>query len=229
MNDQGDISVTDEQFPDRTAPDDLGDGATDLLACSEDPARDGIGLGVVHRFGAVEDTALLVTATEGSEQAVERYQSPGPSTGDPSLRLVDTVSQQQSIAAVYDDTPVIFTPSQGDLERLVMALSELTDPDPPTDGSRHLLVRSLTPIIDASSIGRVQSVLERMTGLRSADGLCLLALDSTSHDEETLALLSELVDGIRWVRQSTSGGVEFEYRPARVRSPFSLPESVGED
>lgn len=229
MNDQGDVSVNDEQFRDRTTPDLLDDGATVLLAAAGDPTRDGIGLQLLRQFGAVEDTALVVTTTEGSEQAVETYRSLGPSTNGPSLRLVDTVSQQQSIAAIYDETPVIFTPSQGDLERLVMALSELTDPDPPTNGARHLLVRSLTPIIDASSLSRVESVLERITGLRSDDGLCILALDYTSHDEATLIGLSGLVDGILWVTQSASGDVEFEYRPARAQTSPRLPNGVGDD
>lgn len=229
MNNQADVSINDETFRNRTAPDQLENGATILLASSGDPAHEGIGLRLLCQFGAAEDTALVVTTTEGSEEAIETYEALGRSTEGPSLRFVDTVSQEQSIAAVYDETPVIFTPSQSDLERLVMALSELTETDPPSDSSRHLLVRSLTPIIDASSISRVQSVLERITGLRTDDGLCILALDYTSHDEETLKGLSGLVDGILWVSQSASGDVEFEYRPARVQSPPFPSDSVGDD
>lgn len=229
MSDQGDVSVDDELVRSRAVPDQLGEGATILLASSGDPAREGIGFRLLREFGDSEDTALVVTTSEGSEQAVETYQGLGPSTNGPSLRLVDTVSEQQSIAAVYDETPVIFTPAQGDLERLVMALSELTDPDPPTDGARHLLVRSLTPILDASSPSQVQSVLERITGLRSDGGLCILAIDYTSHDEATLKGLSGLVDGILWVTQSASGDVSFEYRPARAQSSPLLPDAVRDD
>jgi hypothetical protein len=228
MSDQGDVAVDEELVRSRAIPDLLGEGATILLASSGDPVREEIGLKLLRNFGDSEDVALVVETTEGSDQAVETYQGLESATDGPALRLVDTVSEQQSIAAVYDETPVIFTPAQGDLERLVMALSELTAPDPPTDGARHLLVRSLTPILEESSNSRVQSVLERITGLRSEDGLCILALDYTSHDEATLQGLSGLVDGILWVTQSASGEVDFEYRPARAHTP-PLPPDVGGD
>lgn len=229
MSNHVDASVSSKPLENGIVPDHLGDGSTILLACSGDPAKDVVGLRLLRRCGEGNDTGLVVTTSDGSEQTVETYQGLGASPEVPSLRLVDTVSEQQSIAAVYDETPVIFTPAQGDLERLVMALSDLTDPDPPTHGSRHLLVRTLSPILDASSTSQVHSVLERITGLRSDSGLCILGVDYTAHDEETLKRLTDLVDGILWVTQSTSGDVEFDYRPVRAKSSPLLPDGIGDD
>lgn len=84
------------------------------------------------------------------------------------------------------------------------------------NGRRHLLVRSLTPIVEASSTTQICSILDRITGLRTRDGFCLLGIDQTAHDEEVLTILSRRVDSILWVTRSESDRFEFEfeYQPA---------------
>lgn len=138
----------------------------------------------------------------------------GPDSDRPVPGLVDTTASQPSAAALYDETSVIYIPSPGDSERLILALSELSGDRPPMNGRRHPLVRSLTPLIEASSTTRVCSILDRITGLRTRDGFCLLGIDQTAHDEEVLTILSRRVDGVLWVTGSGSDRFEFEYQPA---------------
>jgi len=130
---------------------------------------------------------------------------------------VDTSSPDQSLSAVYDETPVIFTPSPGDLERLTIALSDLTDANQSQNGDQHLVVRSLTPILETTPTERVETVLDRITGLRTTNGLCLLGIDYTAHDEDTLQTIAGHTDGILWITRSADGDLEIDYQPSTGR------------
>jgi hypothetical protein len=57
-----------------------------------------------------------------------------------------------------------------------------------------------------------------MTGIRTDEGLCLIGVDYTAHDGETMRQLSEIVDGILWMKSLTPQ-VEFEYRVTRSVGP----------
>lgn len=93
-------------------------------------------------------------------------------------------------------------PGAGDLERIVLALSELTDDPFVTEGDRHLLVDSLTPILQAATTTSVCRMIERITGIRSEDGHWLFGLDYTAHSTETMVVVTDHVDGILWVTHS---------------------------
>ena len=203
-------------------PESLRDGATVLVASTGDPARDAVTLHLLRSEGSTEDTAFVVTTTESADRTVAIYDRL-EGEGRPSLGLVDTTSEQQSVSALYGETPVVFTPSSGDLERLVLALSDLSDTVPPSAGRRHLVIRSLTPIVESSSPARVSAVLERIVGLRSETGLSLVGIDYTAHDEETMAGLSELVDGVLWVAQPSPGRLVFDYQATGGRHDRFVP------
>lgn len=203
-----------EAFQTGEFPDSLATGSTVLVANAGDPAQSAVGLRLLCQYGQADDTALIVTTTESADQTIETHERLC-SSNRPSLGIVDTTSREQSVSALYGETPVVFTPSPGDLERLVIALSDLSGNGPSSSETRHLCVRSLTPILEQSSTSRVCQVLERVTGLRSETGLCLLGLDYTAHGEETMAAIAEQVDGILWVTQPTPTRLEFEYQPAR--------------
>ncbi|MEF8779986.1 MAG: hypothetical protein V5A46_04855 [Haloferacaceae archaeon] len=198
-------------------PDGLGRGSTVLVATSGDPSRPAVCLRVLCAQGTGGDTAVVVTTTESADRTIATYEQLGGKTGRPSISIVDTVSEQQSVSAHYGGTHVVFTPSPGDLERLVMALSELSDSAVPNSEARHLVIRSLTPILEASSVTHVSTVLERITGLRSGSGLCLLGIDYTAHDEETMAAIGKLVDGVLWATQPSPNRLAFDYQPTRGR------------
>lgn len=195
-------------------PNSLTTGATVLVASAGDPTDQAICLRLLETHARGDDTAFVVTTTESADRTLDANRELGDREARPSLRVVDTESQQQFVSSLYGETPVVFTPSPGDLERLVLALSELAEN--PTPGStQHLLVRSLTPVLEETTTASVCSVLERVTGLRSKTGLCLLGIDYTAHGEETMSAVAEHVDGVLWVTEDAEGRVEFDYSPTR--------------
>lgn len=221
MDGNSDSTVEAEALQVDPFPESLSGGSTVLVASAGDPSHYAVSLRILCTNGTAEDTAFVITTTESADQSIEIYESLDAETGRPSLGIVDTMSEQQSVSALYGETPVMFTPSPGDLERLVLALSDLSDTIP-TSGVRHLVIRSLTPILAASSATRVSTVLERITGLRSETGLGLLGIDYTAHDEETMTALADVVDGVLWVTQPSSNRLAFEYQPTRSRYSRSI-------
>lgn len=194
-------------------PETLASGQTLLVACPDAPAPYAVDLRALCTYGSADDTSLVVTTTESAERTIETYERLCPAADRGSLKLVDTTSEQY-LTAVYDETPVICTPSPDDLERLVIGLSDLTEENPPAGSSRHLVVRSLTPLLESTSTDRVCTVLDRITGLRSEDGFCFLGIDYTAHDRATLNAVSEQVDGVLWATRSSAEGLDVEYRPS---------------
>lgn len=199
-------------------------GGTVLLASAGDPTQYAVDLRAICEYGTAADAAFVVTMTESAERTLEAYEQ--LDSGDsPSVGLVDTTADQPSVSAIYGEQPVIFTPSPGDLERLVLALSNLLGYRSLEKETRHLVVRSLTPILEAAGTSRVRTVLEQLTDVSSQSGLCLLGIDYTRHDEETITALAEQVDGILWITQTESEQLEFEYQPARSRYTQVLQEN----
>jgi hypothetical protein len=192
-------------------PDTLS-GSTVLVAYAGDPSQSAVSLRILGTRGEGTDAAFVVTTTAGVDQTMATYENIGTHATRPSLGIIDTVSEQQSISALYDETPVIFSPSPGDLERLVIALSELSENMDTDEGDRHLVVRSLSPILAAAPIDHVETVLERITGLQSASGLCLLGFDYTAHDGDTMRAVADHVDGILWISQTATEEIDFEYQ-----------------
>jgi hypothetical protein len=197
-------------------PASLKSGTSVLVASAGDPAEYAVSLRILCNQGTAKDTALLVTTTENAEQTIERYEHCLPETERPSLGIVDTTSQQ-SISALYCEPPIVFTPSPGDLERLVLGLSDLSEKTAPAEGAQHLVIRSLTPILDVLSADRVETVLEKVVELRSETGLSLFGIDYTSHDEETMAAVANSMDGVLWVTQLSETGFAFDYQPRTDR------------
>lgn len=205
-------------------PGGLASGSTVLIASAGPPSRYAVDLRALRRYGRTDDAALVVTTVESADRTVETHGRLCSGSDSPSLGVVDTTSERQSVSAPYGETPVVFTPSPGDLERLTVALSDLSETVSPANGNRHLLVRSLTPVLETASTTRVRTVLERITGLRSGTGLCLLGPDYTAHDEETTAAVTDLVDGVLWTTRPAPDRVASEYRRASGRHGRSPPD-----
>lgn len=208
-----------------TFPDDLTGGGSVLVASAGDPARYAVGLHALCEYGGGDDTAFVVTTTRSADTTLETYDRLCRD-GRPHLRVVDTTARQPSAPSIYGEATTIFIPSPGDLERLVVALSDLSEATP-SNGARHLVIRSLTPILEGTPVERVRTVLDRITGLRTNAGVCLLGIDYTAHDEATIRRLAEQVDGILWVTESGEGALEFDYLPTRERrhhQPLETPE-----
>ncbi|MBO4248993.1 hypothetical protein IL252_14320 (plasmid) [Halomicrobium sp. IBSBa] len=206
-------------FPDGLA------GSTVLLAGTVEPASYDVGLRALSRYGTDGDTALVVATTESADETVARYDALLPDAGGPKLGLVDTASEQKSVSARYGEYPIVYIPAPNDLERLVIGLSDLTGDLPPSSGTRHLLVRSLTPLLQSSSVETVSPILERISDLRTESGLTLFSIDYTAHSEDMLEKLSEHVDGILWVTEQ-SGTLSFEYH--RTDGRHNRPAGIGD-
>lgn len=199
-----------------THPETLTGGRALLVACPGPPRQYALGLQALATNAASGDTAIVVTTTQTASRTIETFDALAGDAPHPTFKFVDTSSPAQSLSAIYDETPVIFTPSPADLERLTIALSDLTD-NQSEHGDRHLVVRSLTPIVETTPIERVETVLDCITGLRTSNGLCLLGIDYTAHDEGTLQTLAGHTDGVLWLSHSADGDLEIDYEPSTAR------------
>lgn len=210
MNNPLESAADQDPFPDRFTT-----GTTILIASAGDPGKRAVDIRALCHYADPTDRAFIVTTTVSAEQTIETVDHVCAGTERPALGFVDTTSNQPSVSAIYDNTPVIFTPSPGDLERLVVALTELSGDSRPEHGDRHLVVQSLTPLLEAAPTAQVCRVLERISGLRTGSGLCLLGIDYTAHDEETMTAVTEHVDGVLWVADDGPDDLQLEYQPVR--------------
>ncbi|WP_436924086.1 DUF7504 family protein [Halosimplex amylolyticum] len=217
MTDASDSSSERDPMSVGTLPQGLSTKSTVLVAGSTDPSRHAVGFQVISRLGDADDTVLAVTTTESADETVEAAESTYPDGDRPPLGVVDTASKQQSLAAPAGEVPVVYTPAPGDLERLVVGLTELSAGGPPATGARHLLVRSLTPVLATVPTDQVCSVLRQISGIRTDSGVTLVGVDYTAHDEATMAALAERVDGVLWVASGPDGALDLEYQPVRGR------------
>lgn len=198
-------------------PDDFARGVTVLVASAGDPTRYAIDLRALCEYGGNRDTGLVVTTTRSADTTLETYENVCPESDRAALGFVDTTARHPAVPALYGDASTIYIPSPGDLERLVLALSNLSENMPPSSGTRHLVIRSLTPILDVTPASRVSTVLERITGLRTQSGLCILGIDYTAHEQETLATIAKQADGVLWVTESGSNTLAFDYQTTHGR------------
>ncbi|UPV73900.1 hypothetical protein M0R89_15320 [Halorussus limi] len=190
---------------------------TMLIAGTVDPTEYALGLRLLAHAGSADDTAIIVTTTEGREQVIAHTRDGVVEDEVPSVAVVDTVSEDQYLTAPYADIPTVYMPSAGDLERVVIGLSDLTGTVVPSTGTRHFVIRSLTPLIEGATTERVCRLLERVKGLRVGDGLGIFGIDFTAHDEETMNELTAVVDRLLWVSEDSDGGLQFELRTTRRR------------
>lgn len=214
------IDLSTFEFP--AFPDGIQSRPTVLIAAPFDPTPYAIDLRALCRYGHAGEPALVVTTTASADVSIEAYETVCSDSDRPSLGIVDTISARQSMSDPYRRTPVVYTPAPGDLERTVLALSELTDGRSQSIGTRHLVVRSLTPMIEATSSAQVCAILDRISGLRVGSGRCLLGIAYTAHDEETMSALAERVDGILWVTEGSENQLTFEFRTTSGRYTRSL-------
>lgn len=215
MDDTRESSTGCDDEPDVVFPETLAGGSAVLVAGTTDPTARGLCLRSLCRYGGPTDAALVVSTTEGAAETRRRFETAGPTADRESLAVVDTVSRRQYLPSIYTEEPTVYTTSPGDLERIVLALSDLTHGDRPPTEPRHLVVRSLTPMLAAAPVERVRPVIERITGLRSDDGFGFFGIDFTAHDGKTMAELVECVDGVLWFQTTADGTVEFELRSTR--------------
>lgn len=193
---------------------------TILVAGTADPTDRALGLRLLSHAGTPDDTAIVVATTEGRDAVVGHTRNAETANAAPSLAVVDTVSEDQYLTPPYEDVPTVYMPSADDLERVVIGISDLTGAVVPSTGTRHFVVRSLTPMIEGATSERVCRLLERIKGLRVGGGLGIFGVDFTAHDEETMEELTAVVDHLLWVSEDADGQLQFELRSAGPRFDF---------
>lgn len=197
-------------------PESLAAGSAVLVAGPTDPTVRALCLRALCRYRTPGDPTFVVATTEGADETRDRFEQVCPAGNRQTLAVVDTVSKRQYLSSIYSEEPTVFTAAPGDLERIVLGLSDLTGGRSSPGETRHLVVRSLTPLLDAAPVDRVAPVVERITGLRTDSGYAFFGLDFTAHDEETMADLAACVDGILWFKTASEGTIEFELRSTRA-------------
>lgn len=212
-----DDAGTDAMDRDLSAPDSIAAPGTYLVTGTLDPAEHGLPLRLLGRYAEPDDGVLAVSTTESASATIERARSLRPGHADGKLGVIDAVSKDQYISALYETVPSIYATTPRDLERIVMALSELTTVVRP-GGSRHLVVRSLTPSLTETNTDDVCRFLDRVLGLRTGSGLTFLGLDLSAHDDAVVGELLQRMDGVLWAETHTDGSMA-----VRVRSTRTVP------
>lgn len=198
-----DQDVVVEGFPSELSP-----NATILVTGSVDPARYGIGLRALCRYGSVGDSGLVVTTTDSADQTRRSFENVCEKSEELPLGIVDTTSQHQYVNQLYGVHPTVHIPTPGDLEKLVVALSDLGRNSSLPDGTHHLVVRSLTPILEGASTAHVFAVLDRLSQCRTKGGHCFLGVTSVEHDAKLIDELVERVDGVLSVTKAPENRVK---------------------
>ncbi len=193
-------------------------GRTLVIAESGDLERYNLDLRLARRRSTPGESAVLVTTETDAEWMVRRYRSVTDGEPADSLGVVDTVSGDQNLPATYAETPTAYVPGPHEIERLSMALGDVTLPRSREVRRRHLVFQSLTPLLESVDSGVVTRFVRRTTEeSRTIDGFSIFRIDFTAHDDATMARVRELADLLLWVEESASGRLDFELEHVRSR------------
>nr|WP_126663559.1 hypothetical protein [Haloterrigena salifodinae] len=135
-------------------------------------------------------------------------------TADHRLEIIDTTADEH-LEALYQENPIISIPRSGDLTQVTLALWDLEESFSKTHPT-HVVLRSLTPILNDSSIEGVRNVLENVIEhQRSRSCLTIFSVEYTEHSEPTMAAPESLVDGVVWVEQTSNDELQLDYHRTR--------------
>jgi KaiC/GvpD/RAD55 family RecA-like ATPase len=130
-------------------------------------------------------------------------------TGESSaaLRLVDCVSEQQSVEGRFPEERVEYVNSPGDVTGLGIGVTEQLRRFAEEGAERNRTVfHSLSTLLMYSEIETVFRFLHVLTGrIDSVGGIGLFTLDPTSHDDGDVNTLKQLFDGEIELRESDDG------------------------
>ncbi|PSQ46958.1 hypothetical protein BRD15_07975 [Halobacteriales archaeon SW_6_65_15] len=185
-------------------------GQTLLIAESGDLRRHAVDLRLLAARSDPAEGAAFVTTETGSKATLEAYESLDAEESSAVLGVVDAVSHDQNLPASYRETPVSHVAGPHDLARLSVAVGDLLGSSEREDRRRHLVVQSLTPLLETSDSDVVERFIRRTTHSAFVDGFSILRLDFTAHDERTLKRVRNLADVLLWVEESPDGALDFE-------------------
>lgn len=174
-----------------------------------------IPLHVTNRYTDRDDCRIIVTSSVSAEETIRQQQAITPSASS-RLGVVDATADEY-LASLYQKNPTISLPRPGELSQLALSVWELHEALSMSCSKTHVILRSLTPILEEEPLERVTNVLERlMEQQRSNSSLTVFSIEYTEHDEATMAVLEELVNGIFWIEQTGQQGLRLDYQRART-------------
>ncbi|NUB93530.1 hypothetical protein HT576_21300 [Haloterrigena sp. SYSU A121-1] len=197
-------------------PDAIPDDSTICIAKPAPLTEYAIPLRITDRYTADNDCRVIVTSLVSAEETIQQQQSLTHSAVS-RIGVVDTRADGY-LESLYQENPTISLPQPGELSQLAIAARDLHEALSTSCSKPHVILRSLTPILDAEPLERVTNVLERLIRQQSSSSsLTVFSIDYTEHDEATMAALEALADGIVWVEQTGERPLRFDYRRVRPR------------
>lgn len=194
-------------------PESLQDDHLTIVAGTDGSALTQVGMRLLIRYADASDGAILLTTTMDAETGIDEYTSAGDPS-NPDIAVIDTISTDQNLPSVYRSIPTVFTPAPGDVERTAMAISELTAQ---LNGDRrpiHLLVDSLSDIVEEVGVDSALKLLRQSTGPDAPiSGHTFTTVRYNTHSMSTVDDLTALSDSVVWV-ENTECGRELSYRPS---------------
>lgn len=196
-------------------PDKIPDDSAICIAKPAPLVEYAIPLHVTNRYTDRDDCRIIVTSSVSAEETIRQQQAITPSASS-RLGVVDATADEY-LASLYQKNPTISLPRPGELSQLALSVWELHEALSMSCSKTHVILRSLTPILEEEPLERVTNVLERlMEQQRSNSSLTVFSIEYTEHDEATMAVLEELVNGIFWIEQTGQQGLRLDYQRART-------------
>lgn len=189
----------------------LGAGQTLLVAESGDLRHHDVALRLLAAQSDPAEGVAVVATKTSSEAVLGDFELLETDDAADVLGVVDAVSHDQNLPASYRKTPISHVPGPQDVARISLALSDLTRQSEREDRRRHLVVQSLTPLLETSDPDVVCRFIRRATrDSRVVDGFSILTVDFTDHDERTMTRLRDCSDFVLWVEESPDDTLDFE-------------------
>jgi KaiC/GvpD/RAD55 family RecA-like ATPase len=173
-------------------------GTNILLAGPPLTGKRALGLDILA--GGVErgDGAVVVSTKDSAKRVLTDLGSRFEVQGKP-VTIIDCVTRQQGISDAEADENVKYVSSPVDMTGIGIQLSEVLEEFYQRRSVEHnrVMLHSLSTLLMYSDLQTVFRFLHVFTGrLQSVDALGLFAIDSTSHDDQTMNTLKQLFDGI---------------------------------
>lgn len=173
-------------------------------------------LRITDRYTATDDCRIIVTTATGADETIAQQNAITPAGGH-RVGVIDTTADEH-VASLYQEHPTISLARTGELTQITLALWDLEEALSTACSTPHVIVRSLTPILEQAGLERVTNVLESVIEhQRAAGSLTVFGIEYTAHDERTMAALERLADGIVWVERTGQGDLELEYQRTHHR------------
>ncbi|ELZ00927.1 hypothetical protein C482_08703 [Natrialba chahannaoensis JCM 10990] len=144
------------------------------------------------------DGSIIVTTKDNADTIRSGFRD-RIQTANPSLGIVDCVSNQQQTNATESDSEISYVSSPVDMTGIGITVSEFLQEFYQERGltENRVMLHSISTLLMYSDLETVFRFLHVFTGrIQSADGLGIFLIDSAAHDEQTVNTLKQLFDGV---------------------------------